>query len=108
MIPPGGTTRMHAVPALQLMDWLGPTVGAVMFVVAMSLVEEPTRRRFNAILVAGAAGVYLSGGFGAWELLYPAVAAPVAYLGLGSYRFIALAWLMHAAWDVVHHLWGNP
>ena len=22
--------------------------------------------------------------------------------------FIGLAWLMHAAWDLAHHLWGNP
>ncbi len=74
----------------------------------MSLVKEPARRRFNAIFVAGVSGVYLSGGLGPWELLYPAVAAPVAYLGLGSHRFIGVAWLMHSAWDVVHHLWGNP
>ena len=99
---------MHTAPPLQLMDWVGPGIGAVMFVLAMSLVKEPTRRMFNAIFVAGAGGVYLSGGFGPWELLYPAIATPVAYLGLKSHRFIGLAWLMHAGWDVVHHLWGNP
>jgi hypothetical protein len=27
---------------------------------------------------------------------------------LRSYRFIGLAWLMHAAWDLPHHLWGRP
>ena len=48
----------------------------------MSLVKEPARRTFNAILVAGASGVYLSGGFGPWELLYPAIVTPVVYLGL--------------------------
>jgi uncharacterized protein DUF6010 len=90
------------------MDWVGPAVGAVLFVLVMSRVNEPARRRFNAIFVAGASGVYLSGGFGAWELLYPAIAAPVAYLGLRSHRFIGVAWLMHSAWDVVHHFWGNP
>jgi len=79
-----------------------------MFVLIMSLVKEPTRRTVNAIFVAGASGVYLSGGFGPWELLYPAIAAPVAYLGLRSYRFIGVAWLMHSCWDIVHHLWGNP
>jgi hypothetical protein len=99
---------MHSSPPLLVMDYIGPAVGAAVFVLVMSVVKEPTRRTFNAILVAGASGVYLSGGFGRWELLYPALAIPVASLGLRSYRFIALAWLMHSCWDIVHHFWGNP
>ncbi len=99
---------MHSPPPLQVMDYVGPAVGAVVFVLVMSFVREPVRQRFNAIFVAGAGGVYLSGGLGPWELLYPAIATPVAYLGLRSYRFIGIAWLMHSGWDLVHHLWGNP
>jgi hypothetical protein len=99
---------MHRAPPLFVMDYVGPVIGAVVFVAVMSLVKEPGRRTFNAILVAGASGVYLSGGFGPWELVYPAIATPVVYLGLRSYRFIGVAWLMHSCWDVVHHLWGNP
>lgn len=99
---------MHHAPPLQVMDWIGPALGAGAFVLVMSLVREPARQRFNAVFVAGAGGVYLSGGFGPWELLYPALATPVAYLGLRSYRFVGIAWLLHAGWDVVHHLWGNP
>ena len=99
---------MHTPPPLQVLDFVGPAVGALAFVLIMSRVREPARRSFNAIFVAGASGVYLSGGLGPWELLYPAVAAPVAYLGLHSHRFIGLAWLMHSCWDVVHHVWGNP
>ena len=99
---------MHTPPPLFVMDFVGPAGGAVIFVLVMSLVKEPTRRTLNAIVVAGASGVYLSGGFGPWELLYPAIATPVVYLGLRSYRFIGLAWLMHSCWDIVHHLWGNP
>jgi len=95
-------------PALVPMDYIGPIVGAAVFVLLMSLVREPARRSFNAVLVAGTAGVYLSGGFGAWELLYPVIVTPVIYLGLSSYRFIGIAWLMHAAWDLPHHLWGHP
>src|SRR5207249_1688699 len=68
----------------------------------------PSRKTFNAIFVAGASGVYLSGGFGVWELLYPAIATPIAFMGLRSYRFIGIAWLMHSCWDIAHHLWGNP
>jgi len=98
---------MHNPPLLHVSDYLGPAAGAIVFVLIMSLVKEPTRRNFNAIFVAGASGVYLSGGFGPWELLYPAVASVVAYLGLRSHRFIGIAWLMHASWDVLHHLYGN-
>jgi hypothetical protein len=90
------------------MDCLGPAIGAAIFVLIMSLVPEPARRRFNVIFVAGASGVYLSGGFGMWELLYPALALPIVYRGLWSYRYIGLAWLMHAAWDLPHHLRGHP
>jgi hypothetical protein len=90
------------------MDYVGPVVGAIVFVLLMSFVREPQRRTFNAIFVAGAAGVYLSGGLGIWELLYPVIATPFAYLGLRSYRSVGIAWLMHSGWDFVHHLWGNP
>jgi hypothetical protein len=90
------------------MDYIGPAIAAAVFVVVMSQVPEPTRRILNAVLVAGALGVYLSGGFGVWELLYPALATPVVFRGLQSHRFIGLAWLMHAAWDLPHHLWGRP
>jgi hypothetical protein len=100
---------MHTAPPLLVMDYVGPAVGAVVFILAMSFVREPTRRTFNAILVAGAGGAYLSGGgFGLWELLYAAVSIPIAFAGLKSYRFIGVAWLMHACWDIAHHFWGNP
>lgn len=98
---------MHA-PSLHLVDWVGPAVGAILFISAMSLVKEPARRHFNAVFAAGACGVYLSGGLGPWELLFPVLALPVVYLGLRSHRFIGLFWLMHAAWDTVHHLYANP
>jgi hypothetical protein len=99
---------MHGAPRLLIMDCAGPVVGAVIFVLIMSLVTEPTRRSLNAILVAGASGVYLSGGLGPWELLYPAITVPIVYRGLRSYRFIGFAWIMHSCWDLVHHFWGNP
>ncbi len=95
-------------PVLHATDYLGPAISAVVFVLTMSMVPEPARRRFNAIFAAGACGVYLNGGFGAWELLFPALATPIVYRGLSSHRYIGAAWLMHAAWDLPHHLWGNP
>ena len=90
------------------MDCVGLALGAAVFVLLMSRVAEPARRNLNAVLVGGASGVYLSGGFGVWELAYPAVVTLVVYRGLDSYRFIGLAWLMHASWDLPHHLWGRP
>ena len=83
-------------------------VGALLFVGVMSLVAEPTRRTLNAIILAGASGVYLSGGFGLWELIYPVIGTVIGFRALQSYRWIAVGWLIHACWDIVHHLWGNP
>lgn len=90
------------------MDYVGPAIGALLFVLGMSLVAEPHRKTINAVLAAGTPGLYISGGFGPWELLYAAAATPIAYRGLTSFRFIGLAWLMHAAWDLPHHLWNRP
>ena len=38
------------------MDYIGPVIGAGVFVLIMSLVREPSRRTVNAVLVAGASG----------------------------------------------------
>jgi hypothetical protein len=99
---------MSSHPGLLAMDYFGPAIGAVLFMLIMSFVPVPARLRCNAIFAAGAVGAYLNGGFGLWELLYPALATPVVYRGLRSNRYIGVAWLMHSAWDVAHHLWGNP
>lgn len=99
---------MQAPPPLQLADYLGPMFAALVFVLIMSCVKEPARREYNAILVAGASGVYMNGGFGLWELLYTAaVGGVVAYLGLRSYFAVGLGWLLHAGWDWLHHLYGT-
>jgi hypothetical protein len=99
---------MHPPPLL-IMDFVGPAIGALVFVAIMAQVREPARRTINAMIVAGASGAYLSGGgFGIWEVLFPVVALPIAYRGLRSYSFIGVAWLMHSCWDLLHHLWGNP
>jgi hypothetical protein len=52
---------MHPPPLL-VMDFVGPVIGALVFVLVMSLVSEPARRTINAMIVAGASGAYLSGG----------------------------------------------
>jgi hypothetical protein len=40
-----------AHPALLAMDYVGPAISAVLFVLIMSFVPEPTRLRFNAIFL---------------------------------------------------------
>ena len=100
---------MHHVPVVGAADYLGPAAAALAFIAIMSMVKEPTRRHLNAILMGGAGGVYLSGGgFGPWETIYPAASIPIAYAALSSYRFVAIGWLLHAGWDIVHHRFGNP
>ncbi|MFD3308803.1 DUF6010 family protein [Streptomyces sp. NPDC058656] len=91
------------------MQYFLPIVIGVVYALLMSLIREPHRRRFNAIMVAGAGAAYLSGGgMGGWEFAFTAVVAYVAYRGLDSWTFIGVGWLLHTAWDVVHHVKGNP
>jgi len=90
------------------MDVVAPTVVALLFIVVTSAFKEPQRRNFMAIMIAGAGAAYLNGGFGVWEFVFTAVVAYSAYRGLASYRFIGIGWLLHTAWDVMHHLYGNP
>lgn len=91
------------------MTYLAPILVGVVYALLMSLIREPHRRRFNAMMVGGAGAAYLSGGgLGGWEFLATAAITYVAYRGLESWTFIGIAWLMHTAWDVVHHAKGNP
>ncbi|WP_228044639.1 DUF6010 family protein [Streptomyces ferrugineus] len=91
------------------MQYVAPIGVGLLYALLMSLIPQPHRRRFNAIMVAGAGAAYLSGGgLGGWEFAFTAVATCLAYRGLESWTFIGAAWLLHTAWDVVHHIKGNP
>ncbi|GAA2908846.1 DUF6010 family protein [Streptosporangium fragile] len=86
-----------------------PILIGLIAVSLMSLIPEPHRRRVNAVVVAGAGAAYLSGGgLGYWEFVLPVVMSYVAYRGLESWAWIGIGWLLHTAWDVVHHLKGSP
>ena len=98
----------HQVPGFHPLDAIPPVVIACIYILASSLLREPSRRNFNAIMIGGAGAAYLSGGFGVWEFVFCAVVTFCAYKGLQSYRFIGIGWLLHSAWDVLHHLSGNP
>jgi Family of unknown function (DUF6010) len=99
--------RPTPLSELTAVDWVTPVLPALIWMTALSFAPEPSRRKFNAIFVGGAGAAYLGGGFGLWELAFTAAATWVAYKGLESYRAIGLAWVMHSAWDLAHHLWGN-
>ena len=98
----------HQVPAFNGLDALPPIIIAAIYILASSLIREPSRRSFNAIMLGGAGAAYLSGGFGVWEFAFTALVTFCAFKGLQSYRFIAVGWLLHAGWDVMHHFYGNP
>jgi Family of unknown function (DUF6010) len=89
---------------------IAPILIGILYAFLMSMLREPARRRFNAIMVAGAGAAYLSSsnGFGAWEFVFTAVITYCAYRGLGSWVWIGVAWLLHAAWDILHYLRGAP
>lgn len=91
------------------MQYVAPIGVGLLYALLMSLIREPHRRRFNAIMVAGAGAAYLSGGgMGGWEFPFTVLVTYVAYRGLESWTFIGVAWLLHTAWDIVHHIKGNP
>jgi cytochrome c biogenesis protein CcdA len=101
---------MH-VPALfnaGLVEIVSPIFVGTVYIALCSLLAEPQRRHFNAIIIAGAGAAYLNGGFGPWEFAFATILAYLAYRGLHAYRFIAIGWLLHSGWDVMHDLYGNP
>lgn len=98
---------MRPVPS-DIMDTVGPALAALVFVFGMSRVREPARLTLNSLLVTGASAAYLAGGLGVWELAFPVLLLPVNWLTRSSYRAIAYAWWLHAAWDLVHHFWAHP
>jgi len=98
----------HEVPWFSAYDAIPPVIIAALYILACSLIREPGRRNFNAIMIGGAGAAYLSGGFGVWEFAFTAVVTFCAYKGLQSYRYIGIGWLLHTGWDVMHHFYGNP
>ena len=91
------------------MSVIAPLLIGIAYVLVMSLLPDRHRRKFNAVLVAGAGAAYLSGGgLGGWEFAFTTVMAYVAYRGLESWNYIGVGWLLHTGWDIVHHLKGNP
>ena len=84
---------------------------AVGFIAICSWMPEPLRQQFNAVFVAGAGAAYMNGGVGAlgmMELGFTALVTVCALWGLRAYRWIGVAWMLHVAWDIVHHVVSEP
>ena len=99
---------MQKLGVMGFINWLAPIIVGFIYISLSSLIREPARRRFNAVLVAGAGAAYLSGGFGIWEFVFTSVMTYLAFRGLDDYRFVGAAWLLHTGWDAAHFLYGNP
>jgi hypothetical protein len=95
-------------PELTLPQMISPLIVAAVFIALCSLLKEPNRRNFSAIMIAGAGAAYLNGGLGIWEFAFCTLLTFLAYRGLQHYRFIGAGWVLHTAWDVVHHRYGTP
>jgi hypothetical protein len=98
----------HIVPEFTLINGIAAVLIALVFIIIMSLIKEPVRQKINAIIIAGAGGVYWSGGLGVWEFVFGTVMLFIAFNGLKYYYFIGIGWLFHTGWDILHHLYGNP
>jgi hypothetical protein len=95
-------------PEITMIELISPLVVALIFITLCSLFREPNRQSFSALMIAGAGAAYLNGGLLGWEFAFCNVMTAVAYFGLKDYRFIGIGWLLHTAWDTVHHLYGTP
>lgn len=92
----------------ELQPVITAVVVGILFPLLVGFVPESIRWRSMAITVSVAAGAYLNGGFGLWEFAFAVAVGVCGYLGLRSYRFIALGWLLHTGWDIAHHAAGLP
>ncbi|MCW3813348.1 DUF6010 family protein [Micromonospora sp. DR5-3] len=91
------------------MTILVPVLIGLLYVCLNAFIREPHRRTVNAIMVGGAGAAYLSGGgLGFGEFPFVVLLTYVAWRGLTSWTWIGIGWLLHTAWDVVHHLKGAP
>ncbi len=99
---------IHRLEVLSLMEWIAPVLVGLTYITLSSLLTEPARQKFNAVMIAGAGAAYLSGGFGGFELAFTTLMTWLAYHGLRDYRFIGVGWLLHTGWDFAHYLYGNP
>jgi hypothetical protein len=95
-------------PALSTTEIMSPLLVATIFILLCSLIREPDRQRFSALMISGAGAAYLGGGLGPWEVPFCVLMTAIAFMGLTRYSFIGAGWVLHTGWDVVHHIYAHP
>jgi Family of unknown function (DUF6010) len=98
----------HAVPDFAFSNFLLAALLAPIFITIMSLLKAPLRQKINAGLIAVAGGAYINAGLMPFDQFFNILLVFIAYKGLQNYKFIALGWVLHTCWDIVHHFYGNP
>ena len=95
-------------PPVGIENVIAATVGPFIGIGLTSLMKEPNRQHLCAVILGMAAGSYLMGGFGVYEVPFTIAVCYCAYRGVTSYNFIAIGWLIHACLDLLHHLADDP
>jgi Family of unknown function (DUF6010) len=98
----------HVIPDFTLAHFWLAVILFPIFVTVMSLLKEPWRQKINAGLIAVAGGAYINGGLFPFDNLFNILLVFIAYKGLQDYKFIALGWILHTFFDIVHHFYANP
>jgi hypothetical protein len=98
----------NIIPEFTLINAIGAIVIAGIYITISSVASEPNRQKISAVIIAGAGGVYWSGGLGIAEYIFATAMLFMAFKGLTNYTYIGIAWLMHTTWDTLHHLYANP
>ncbi len=95
-------------PALDFINIFAAVLVGAGFVAAVSLLREPKRRQFSALMIAGAGATYFGAGFGVWEVVFCGLMTWLAFRALENYKYAGIGWMLHVGWDVLHHLYGRP
>ncbi|MCC3406986.1 MAG: hypothetical protein JGK17_15605 [Microcoleus sp. PH2017_10_PVI_O_A] len=81
---------------------------AAIWICGFSVISEPRRRQVNCILVGLAASTYGNHSFGLTEAAGTIILLTLGILGLGNYRWLGVAWLVHSGLDIAHHIANDP
>lgn len=87
---------------------LGNLVAVLGCIVVFSTMSAPRRQLFNCVLVGLASATYLNHQFGPLEVVGTIAVFACGVLGLKNVRWLAVAWLIHALIDALHHGVGDP
>jgi Family of unknown function (DUF6010) len=104
----GAKTMDHVVPEVTFIHVILSLVLVPIFITLMSLFKEPTRQKVNAVIIAAAGAAYANHGLGLWEQVFSVLMIYMAFKGLTNYKYIAVAWIFHTAFDIPHHLYAVP